>query len=279
MTTARFIPSTAYDCWSDPATELYNNDCRQVIFPPVDLVFADPPFNIGEPYADHDDNLPLPEYRAFTEEWMRAASEVLRPGVAFWINIPDQHAAHVVLQFERLGYEMRNWCIWHYRFGQNRSSRFISSKTHLLYFVKPGGERTWNSDAILVPSDRASKYNDPRTRVKADGGKPGLRVPLDVWCIENDGPNWGRVTGGARERRPLRPNQMPERLLQRVILACSNEGDLVLDPFAGSGTTLVVARALRRRSIGVEISSRACASIRERIAAGATITPSKGDTQ
>src|SRR5262249_15445182 len=124
-----------------------------------------------------------------------------------------------------------------------------------------GDRRTWNPSAVLEPSDRAAIYDDPRTRATR---QPGLRVPLDVWY----GPHWGRIQGNNRERRSHHQNQIPEVYLERVIRACSNEGDLVLDPFLGSGTTCTVARALGRRSIGIEYSPRNAESAFERLRIG-----------
>ncbi len=89
----------------------------------------------------------------------------------------------------------------------------------------------------------------------------GMRVPMDVWY----GPYLGRVQGNNKERRHGHHNQIPEAYLERVIRACSNEGDLVLDPFLGSGTTVTVARALGRRSIGFEYAEATAASAWERI--------------
>jgi DNA modification methylase len=89
----------------------------------------------------------------------------------------------------------------------------------------------------------------------------GKRVPMDVWY----GANWGRIQGNNKERRHGHDNQLPEAYLERVILATSNEGDLVLDPFVGSGTTATVARAYGRRFIGSEFSRANAVSAWERI--------------
>jgi DNA modification methylase len=111
----------------------------------------------------------------------------------------------------------------------------------------------------LEVSDRASIYGDKRTMEK-DSNK-GMRVPMDVWY----GKYWGRVQGNNKERRSGHQNQIPEAYLERVILACSNKGDLVLDPFAGSGTTGTVARAYDRRSIGIEQSEQTATSAWQRM--------------
>ena len=255
-----------------PDTSLYVGDCRKVLprlqaeyAHGVDLIFADPPFNWEVKYDGWDDGLSRDEYLRFTYEWLDRCIDVLRPGGSLWVNIPDDTAAEIVVDLKQRGLEQRNWCVWHYRFGQNGQGRFIGSKVHALYFVKPGATHTWNPEAVLVQSDRATKYNDARTIGKRDGSPDGKRLPLDVWGIPSDGDYWGRVQGNNKERRSQHKNQLPEVYLERVIRATSNQDDLVLDPFCGSGTTSTVARALDRRSITIEISPQSAQSAWERI--------------
>ncbi len=250
----------------DPDTRLYVGDCRDVLanIPDkgaggVDLIFADPPFNWDVPYESWSDGMPRREYERFTYDWLDGCVEALAPHGSLWVNIPDDTAAECVIHLKRRGLTMINWCVWHFRFGQNRSSSFIMSKVHALYFAKDPDNRRWNPNAILELSDRASIYADPRTMAKDDN--KGMRVPMDVWY----GKYWGRIQGNNKERRHNHHNQIPEVYLERVIKACSNEGDLVLDPFAGSGTTSTVARALKRRSITIEHSEVNAKSAWERI--------------
>lgn len=251
---------------------IYTGDTRKLLprIPEVaqsklDLVFADPPFNWNRAYDKWDDAMPREDYLDFTRQWISLCAAGLRPGGSFWINIPDDTAAEIVLFLKNdLKFEMENWCIWHYRFGQNTKERFINSKVHALWFVKPGGTHTWNRDEILEVSDRAAIYEDPRTMSKKDGVAAGKRVPMDVWY----GKFWGRVQGNSKERRHYHDNQLPEVYLERVVRACSNPGDLVLDPFLGSGTTGVIAHALGRRFIGTEFSKDNAKFACERIQAG-----------
>ena len=253
-----------------PSCDVYVGDCREVMAGlshldgTVDLVFADPPFNWNRAYDKWDDSMPREDYLRFTEQWLDACIKLLRPGGSIWVNIPDDTAAEIVVHLKKRGLEMENWCIWHYRFGQNTKARFINSKVHALWFVKPGGLRTWNSEQVLEPSDRATTYFDPRTMSKKDGMPAGKRVPMDVWY----GKYWGRIQGNNKERRGNHDNQLPEVYLERVILACSNEGDLVVDPFVGSGTTAVMARHLKRRFVGSEFSRANAKSAFERIQKG-----------
>jgi len=250
---------------SHPDTDVYVGDNRQVLkqLPQgsVDMIFADPPFNWDVNYDKWDDDLPREDYLGFTRQWLDACIGVLAEHGSIWVNIPDDTAAEVVTHLKAQGLAMINWCIWHFRFGQCRNGNFIVSKVHVLYFAKNAENRIWNGNDILEPSDRATTYGDHRTRSTQS---PGMRVPLDVWY----GQYWGRIQGNNAERRAQHQNQIPEVYLERVIRACSNEGDLVLDPFLGSGTTCTVARSLGRRSIGIEYGAGHARSAFARIKEG-----------
>src|SRR5258706_4730775 len=114
--------------------------------------------------------MPREDYLKFTYDWLGLCIQSLRPWGSLWVNIPDDSAAEIVVHLKQRGLEMENWCIWHYRFGQNTKARFINSKVHALWFIKPGVPRppasgpcetpttphTWNPQAVLEPSDRAT---------------------------------------------------------------------------------------------------------------------------
>lgn len=246
-------------------------DCREILprLAPVreqrvDLVFADPPFNWNRAYDKWDDRMPEREYLRFTYDWIDLCIGALTPTGSLWINIPDDWAAEIVVHVKQRGLTMINWGIWHYRFGQNTTGRFINSKVHVLYFARNPAARVWNPESVMEQSDRAAVYNDPRTFEKSDGSPAGLRIPMDVWY----GPYWGRIQGNNTERRPNHDNQLPEVYLERVIRCSSNPGQLVLDPFIGSGTTPVIARALGRHFIGTEFSEENARSAFERASSG-----------
>jgi DNA modification methylase len=246
-------------------------DCRDVLsklpevrLSKVDLVFADPPFNWNRAYDKWDDAMNDRDYLDFTRDWLDLCIVGLRSGGQIWVNIPDDWAAEIVMHLKARGLVMNNWCIWHYRFGQNTTARFINSKVHALNFMKPGNLQTWNPHEVLEISDRAAIYGDKRTLSKEDGMPPGKRVPMDVWY----GPFMGRVQGNNKERRGYHDNQLPEAYLERVIRSTSKPGDLVLDPFLGSGTTGVMAYALGRHFIGTEFSAENAKRAFERIEHG-----------
>jgi len=220
--------------------------------PFADLIFADPPFNIGCKYDLYRDRKAYDEYHAWTESWMGACHQALTSTGSFWVAIGDEYAAEVRLIARRLGLHLRNWVIWHYTFGQNTRKKFARSHTHLFYWTKDPKAFTFNDQAVRIPSARQTTYADKRAHPKG-------KLPDDVW-------SFSRVCGTFNERARWHPCQMPERLLERIVLACSNPGDLVLDPFSGSGTTCVVAARLGRRYTGIDISEEYVRRARRRIA-------------
>ncbi len=250
---------------------IWVGDCRDLLpkIPEVrdsklDLVFADPPFNWARAYDEWDDKMHDDDYLQFTYDWLDLCINGLKATGSLWVNIPDDWAAEIVMHLKQRKLSMVNWCIWHYRFGQNTTGRFINSKVHALYFSKHPTKRTWNPEPVLETSDRRAIYADKRTESKRDGMPAGMRVPMDVWY----GKNFGRVQGNNLERRHYHDNQLPELYLERVIACSSNPGDLVLDPFVGSGTTGVVAHALGRHFIGTEFSAQNAKFAAERIKLG-----------
>ena len=219
----------------------------------ADLVFADPPFNIGYQYDKYEDNVEKDRYLHWTRDWMAACVRILRPHGSFYIAIGDEYAANVRMIGEELGLTLRNWIIWHYTFGQQTKTMFARSHAHIFYFVRDAKNFTFNDYAIRVPSDRQLIYNDSRADARG-------KMPDDVWT------DYSRVCGTFKERLGWHPCQMPELLLARIISVSSNEGDVVLDPFVGSGTTAAVAHMLGRDYVGIDISEDYVQAVRERIA-------------
>jgi site-specific DNA-methyltransferase (adenine-specific) len=247
----------------------------------VDLVFADPPFNIGYEYDVYHDRRDTKQYQEWTRTWGREVSRVLKPAGTFWLAIGDEHAAELKLIFQNeLGFTCRSWVVWYYTFGVNCTKKFSRSHAHLFHFVKNPKQFTFDSLAIRVPSARQLVYADGRADSRG-------RLPDDTWILRPqdlpdgfhaDEDTWyfSRVCGTFKEREGWHGCQMPEQLLGRIIRACSNPGDLVLDPFGGSGTTLVVAKKLGRRWLGFELSPNYVKRIRARLEAAQVGQPLEG---
>ncbi|MFA5293764.1 MAG: DNA methyltransferase [Phycisphaerae bacterium] len=232
-------------------------DCIEILNtvkePFADLVFADPPFNIGYKYDKYNDKKEKQHYIDWTKQWMSACNNVLKPTGSFYIAIGDDYAAQVkIIAEDELKLFCRNWIIWHYTFGQQTKNKFARSHTHIFYFVKDKKQFTFNDYAIRCPSDRQLIYNDKRANSVG-------KTPDDVWD------SFSRVCGTFKERQLWHPCQMPELLLARIIAASSNAGDCVLDPFIGSGTTAVVAAQYGRNYCGIDISQSYAKKTTERI--------------
>jgi site-specific DNA-methyltransferase (adenine-specific) len=251
---------------------IFTGDCLQVLprLPEasVDLAFADPPFNIGYEYDVYHDRKGRSDYLAWTEQWLAAVRRVLKPTASFYVAIGDEYAAEMKVRLDAAGLVMRNWIVWHYTFGVHCTKKFTRSHAHIFYYVVDPKRYTFNADAVRVPSARQTTYADRRANPKG-------RLPDDTWVLrpQEDGrffrpseDTWyeSRICGTFKERTG-HPCQMPEAVLERIVLASSNAGDLVLDPFAGSGTTLAVAKRLGRRYLGVELSEDYAAAIRRRL--------------
>jgi site-specific DNA-methyltransferase (adenine-specific) len=224
----------------------------------VDLAFADPPFNIGYDYDVYDDRKDAGSYLDWSRDWISAVKRVLKPSGAFWLAIGDEYAAELKVLSQEIGFHCRSWVIWYYTFGVNCKKKFNRSHVHLFHFVVNPKDFTFNRQAIAVPSARQLVYAD--TRANPDG-----RMPDDTWVLrpqdlpegfkpEEDTWYFPRVNGTFKERAGFHGCQMPEQLLGRIIRACSNDGELVLDPFSGSATTLAVAKKLGRRFVGFDVS-------------------------
>ena len=224
----------------------------QTLLPKVDLVFADPPFNIGYKYDHYQDRKKYVEYYEWTERWMSACAGVLKDTGSFWVAIGDEYAAEIRMIGLDLKLNLRNWIIWHYTFGQATKRKFARSHTHLLYWTKDPKRFTFNDEAVRVPSARQTTYADKRANPKG-------KIPDDVW-------SFSRVCGTFKERVQWHPCQMPEKVLERIIKVSSSPGDLVADPFSGSGTTCCVAARLGRRYFGVDISADYVKYSRRRLA-------------
>ncbi len=234
----------------------------------ADLVFADPPFNIGYDYDLYDDRRAKGDYLAWADTWLAQAVRVLKPTGSLFLAIGDEFAAEHKVRLDGLGLHLRNWIVWHYTFGVNCQRKFNRSHAHIFYYTKHPRDFTFNADAVRVPSARQTTYADRRAN-------PVGKLPDDTWVLrpqetdehfQADADTWyvSRVCGTFKERTG-HPCQMPEAVLERIIRVATDPGELVVDPFAGSGTTLAVAKKLGRSFLGVELSEDYADGVRDRL--------------
>lgn len=206
----------------------------------VDLVIADPPYNIGVDYGQGKKADRRPDYGLWCERWIGWCYRALRPHGSMWIISGQEHGAEIDIGMQRSGLTIRNRVTWFETFGVYCHNKFGRTSRPILYGVKDAKRFTFNREAVTVPSARQTKYADKRA---SSGGK----IMGDVWEIS-------RVCGTFKERIKGVPTQLPSVLVRRIIEVSSKPGDVILDPFAGSGTTLAVARETGRRAIGIELN-------------------------
>lgn len=227
----------------------------------VNLFVADPPYNIGRDYDVYNDKRTLQQYLDFTRAWGSEAKRLLHDHGSLWVAIYPNLVSEIDVLFKQeLGLYKRGHVIWAFSFGQNGSKNFTRSHTHWLYYTKTKTKFTFNAldPQLRIPSMRTLKYKDKRAN-------PNGRLPNDVWILDleqlghelpPDLDVWieSRVNGTFHERVKGSDNQLPLAITNRIIRACSNPGDLVCDPFTGTGTTGVSAVTLGRNFLGFELS-------------------------
>ena len=201
----------------------------------IDLIVADPPYNLGKNYGNNIDLKDRDDYRKFTQDWLTEAVRILKPGGSLYCFMGVKFIARLYLMLEEeFDLTPQGWITWHYTQGMGRKRGFSPRHEDILWFSK-GAEARFNLDDVRVPQ----KYY--RKRNNMAGANPG-----DVW-------QFSHVHYCAAERLP-HPTQKPEALMERIIRASSDPGDVVLDPFLGSGTTARVANVLGRHAIGIDIN-------------------------
>lgn len=236
-------------------SEIIRGDCLEALpqmpAASVDLVLTDPPYNIGIDYGSGKKADRREDYPQWCQRWIAECYRVLRPGGSLWIISGQEYGAHIDLAIQAAGFTIRNRITWHETFGVYCHRKFGRCSRPVFYAVKGEGF-TFHRDAVTVPSARQEKYNDARAN-------PAGKIMGDVWEIS-------RVCGTFKERVPGVPTQLPETLARRIIGVSSNEGDLVLDPFVGSGTVAAVAADMGRRAVGIELNPEYAAIAESRAA-------------
>lgn len=267
---------------------LHLGDCLDILptleHQSVDLIYLDPPFfsqkthqlttrDRKKSFSFADIWSSQAEYAQFLYERLQCLYDILSPTGALFFHC-DRHASHIIrlLLDDLFGAEhFRSEIIWHYRRWSNSRKGLLPAHQVIFYYTKSDTftfntiykdySATTNVDQILQKRERdeygKSVYaKDDAGNIISNGGKKG--VPLsDVWDIPYLNPK-------AKERTGY-PTQKPILLLERILKIASNEGDIVLDPFCGSGTTLVAAKLLNRQAIGIEQSEEALQITRSRL--------------
>lgn len=212
----------------------------------VDLIFCDPPYNIGKNFNGRKDKWKDDEsYLNWCYEWIDLCIDKLKDNGAFYVMTSTQFMPFFDI-YIRKKMEILSRIIWSYDSSGVQAKKYFGSKYEpILFCVKDKSNYTFNSDDILVEAKTGAKRKLIDYRKNPPQPYNTKKVPGNVW-------EFPRVRYRMSEYEN-HPTQKPIKLLERIIKASSNEGDLVLDPFSGTFTTSYTAKKLKRRSIGIEI--------------------------
>ncbi|MGB5771472.1 MAG: adenine-specific DNA-methyltransferase [Crocosphaera sp.] len=211
----------------------------------IHLIFADPPYNIGKKYADFVDKWSTEEdYLDWCYSWLELCLKKLHPQGSIYLMASTQTMPYLDI-YLRQHLHILSRIVWHYdSSGVQARNYFGSLYEPIIYGVKNPKSYTFNSDEIKIEAKTGSQRKLIDYRKKVPRVYNSQKVPGNVWYFP-------RVRYRMAEYEK-HPTQKPEALLERIILASSNVGDTILDPFSGTFTTSAVAEKLGRKSIGIE---------------------------
>lgn len=234
------------------------------------LVITSPPYNIGKEY-ERERELSLAEYFTWLDPIVeKACRKVTSDGHLCW-QVGNYVANGEVFPLDyilyalvtRRGFQLRNRIIWHFNFGLHAQKRFSGRYETLLWFTK-SANYFFHLESVRIPQLYPGKRHSSTRGAKAGlpSGNPKGKNPTDFWVFEPElafkkEPIWDFPNVKANHpEKTVHPCQFPSELVERCILALTKEGDTVLDPFVGTGTTVIAAAKHRRRGIGIDKSKK-----------------------
>jgi len=228
----------------------------------VDLLFADPPYNLTKSFNGRSFNATtLSEYEAWLESWLIPLKRVLKPNASLYI-CGDWRSAAAIQRVLENHFIVRNRITWEREKGRGAKSNWKNASEDI-WFATMSNEYTFNVDAVKLKRQVIAPYTNaeglPKDWDEGENGRFRLTHPSNLWT-DLTVPFW------SMPENTDHPTQKPEKLLAKIILASSNEGEVVFDPFLGSGTTSVVAKKLVRQYVGVEIDEQFACIAEKRLA-------------
>lgn len=214
----------------------------------VDLIITSPPYGLDKEY---EEPTTLADYCNFISLWIEQIPRVLTPTGQFWLNVGAGKfkvpLTYIYHKYIKLNFMQE--IVWQFSSGLPTQRKFSPRTERWMWYCK-GSDYTFNLDPIRVRSEYA---DDPRYN-------PAGKNPSDIWYFHQV-----TSTGPGRAEKTDHPCQFPQSMIQRIVEACSNKDDMILDPFAGSGTVGVVAKLLKRKYQLFEIDPIYCGIAEERI--------------
>ncbi len=213
----------------------------------IHLIVTDPPYNLNKDYGNNTDNLEFNDYLEFSRQWLKEAKRVLTDNGSIYVFMGMKYISYIYSILEQeLSMTFNSWITWYYTQGIGKTKGFSPRHDDILLFTKSPKKFVFNLDDIRIPQKYYRSVNNMR------GANPG-----NVWEFSH--------MHYCNKNRKKHPTQKPEGLFERMILASSNEGDMILDPFVGSGTALRVCQQTNRNGIGIDINPEYIDMARDRL--------------
>jgi site-specific DNA-methyltransferase (adenine-specific) len=227
----------------------------------VDLMFADPPYNLTKTFNSKQFRKTSSDaYAAWLDSWLSQTVRVLKPSASVYI-CGDWESSAAIHRVGEKYFMPRNRITWEREKGRGAKSNWKKCAEDIWFFTV-SDDYVFNVDAVMMKRQVIAPYTNPNGAPKdwteTDGGRFRLTHPSNLWT-DLTVPYW------SMPENTDHPTQKPEKLLAKIILASSREGDLVFDPFNGSGTTTVVAKKLGRHYLGVELDDVFCCYAQKRL--------------
>ena len=260
------VISRVKDISTEAKTSLYLMDVEKLldalpVEPLFDLVVTSPPYNIGKEY---ENQMPLDEYVAWQKRILEKIYLRLKPSgsICWQVGNYVDNGSIVPLDFEfapifkQLGMQLRNRIIWRFGHGLHSKKRFSGRYEVVLWYTKTD-DYVFNLDDVRIPAKYPGKRSFKGPNKGQLSGKPLGKNPEDVWDIPN--------VKGNHVEKTIHPCQFPVGLIERLVLALTNEGELVFDPFCGVASTGVAALLHKRNFWGCEVIKEYIETGRERL--------------
>jgi site-specific DNA-methyltransferase (adenine-specific) len=220
----------------------------------VDLMFADPPYNLNKSFNERQfRKTSLDEYSEWLDSWLSQTVRILKPTASVYI-CGDWRCSTAIHQIGEKYFTPQNRITWEREKGRGAKSNWKNCSEDIWFFTV-SDNYFFDVDAVKVKRQVIAPYTDsngaPKDWTETDNGRFRLTHPSNLWT-DLTVPYW------SMPENTDHPTQKPEKLLAKIILASSRNGDLVFDPFNGSGTTTVAAKKLNRHYLGVEIDETYC---------------------
>jgi site-specific DNA-methyltransferase (adenine-specific) len=227
----------------------------------VDLLFLDPPYNLTKKFNTGTFRaISHHEYAEWMDSWLSKLVRVLKPTASIYI-CGDWRSSGAIQETAEKYFIVRNRITWEREKGRGAKANWKNASEDI-WFCTMSEKFTFNLDAVKLKRKVIAPYTidgKPKDWKKLDSGNFRLTHPSNLWS-DLTVPFW------SMSENTEHPTQKPEKLLAKIILASTNNGDIVLDPFLGSGTTSVVAKKLGRKYVGIEIDEKFASISEKRLA-------------